>query len=104
MVPVITSTPQKLSITSSVIITSFTAVLIVVAHWLGWELWLPIFIPIIFLISYFTTLYMLSVLINDKITPIYKTIREVPIEVKRLTKLIHGQRDIIAEVDQEVKL
>ena len=104
MVPIITSTPQKLSITSSVIITSFTAILIVVAHLLGWVLWLPIFIPIIFLISYFTTLYMLSVLINDKITPIYKTIREVPIEVKRLTKLIHGQKDIIAEVDQEVKL
>jgi two-component system phosphate regulon sensor histidine kinase PhoR len=63
-----------------------------------------IFVPITFLISYLTTLYILSVLIIDKITPIYKTIREVPIEGKQLTRLIHGKRDIIAEVDQEVKL
>lgn len=104
MVPIKTSTPQKLSLTSSFIITAFTAVLMIVAHWLGWALWLTLFIPVLFLISYFTTLYMLSVLINDKITPIYKTIREVPIEMKRVTRLIHGNRDIIAEVDQEVKL
>ena len=103
MVSIKPSTPQKLAITSSVIITTFTAILMIIAHWLGWEIWLAIFIPIIFLISYFTSLYILSVLINDKITPIYKTIREVPIEVKRLTKLINS-KDIIAEVDQEVKM
>ena len=104
MVPLKTSTPQKLSITSSFIITVFGAILLGAAHWLGWSVWSAIFIPILFLISYFTTLYMLSILINDKITPIYKTIREVPIEMKRMTKLIHGNRDIIGEVDQEVKL
>jgi two-component system, OmpR family, phosphate regulon sensor histidine kinase PhoR len=104
MVPLKTSTPQKLSITSSTIITAFSALLMITAHWLGWTMWWALFIPVIFLIGYFTNLYMLSVLINDKITPIYKTIREVPIEMKRMTKLIHGNRDIIAEVDQEVKL
>jgi two-component system phosphate regulon sensor histidine kinase PhoR len=103
MVSIKPSTPQKLAITSSVTITTFTAILTIIAHWLGWEIWLPIFIPIIFLISYFTTLYILTVLIKDKITPIYKTISEVPIEVKRLTQLISGKRDIVAEVDQEVK-
>jgi two-component system phosphate regulon sensor histidine kinase PhoR len=104
MVPIKISTPRKLSITSSVIITIVTTLLMIVAHLLGWAFWLAIFIPVLFLISYFTTLYMLTVLINDKITPIYKTIREVPIEIKRVTKLIHGNKDIIAEVDQEVKL
>ena len=104
MVPIKTSTPQRLSITSSVIITLFSALLMIVAHWLGWKLWSALFIPILFLIAYMTNLYMLSVLINDKITPIYKTIREVPIEMKRVSKLIPGNRDIIAEVDHEVKL
>ncbi len=103
MVPIKTSTPQKLAITSSVIITAVTTVLMIAAHMLGWALWLVIFIPVLFLTCYFTTLYILSVLINDKITPIYKTIREVPIEMKRITRLIPGNRDIIAEVDQEVK-
>jgi two-component system phosphate regulon sensor histidine kinase PhoR len=102
MISIKTSTPQKLSITSSAIITAFTVLLMVIAHWLGWGIWLVMFIPVLFLISYFATLYMLSVLINDKITPIYKTIREVPIEMKRLTRLM-GNRDIISEVDQEVK-
>ena len=104
MVPIKTSTPQRLSITSSVIITLFSALLMIVAHWLGWKLWSALFIPILFLIAYMTNLYMLSVLINDKITPIYKTIREVPIEMKRASRIIPGNRDIIAEVDQEVKL
>ena len=104
MIPVKTNTPQKLSITSSIIITAFTAILMMIAHWLGWTFWLPIFIAVLFLISYFTTLYILSILINDKITPIYKTISEVPFEMKRITKLMHGNRDLIAEVDQEVKL
>jgi len=103
MVSIKSSTPQKLSFFASIIITLFTGGLMVVLHWFGWELWMLIFIPVSFLICYFTTLYILSVLINDKITPIYKTIREVPIEGKRLNRLINGKTDIIAEVDQEVK-
>lgn len=97
------STPQRLSITSSVIITTLITLLILFTRGMKWELLLAVCIPIILLIAYITTLYILSVLINDKITPIYKTIREVPIEVKRIAKLISGNQDIIAEVDQEVK-
>jgi len=103
MVSIKSSTPQKLSFFASIIITVFTAVLLVILHWLGFEIWMVVFIPISFLLCYFTILYILSVLINDKITPIYKTIREVPIEGKRLTRLITGKTDIISEVDQEVK-
>ncbi len=103
MVSIKSSTPQKLSFFASIIIIVFTAVLMLILNWLGWMIWMVIFIPASFLICYFTILYILSVLINDKITPIYKTIREVPIEGKRLTRLITGKTDIIAEVDQEVK-
>jgi len=103
MVSIKSSTPQKLSFFASIIITVFTAILMVILHWLGFEIWMVVFIPVSFLLCYFTVLYILSVLINDKITPIYKTIREVPIEGKRLTRLITGKTDIIAEVDQEVK-
>ena len=104
MISIKSITPQKLSFIASIIITAFSTVLLIISNWLGWEIWMIIFVPITFLISYLTTLYILSVLIIDKITPIYKTIREVPIEGKQLTRLIHGKRDIIAEVDQEVKL
>ena len=104
MISIKSNTPQKLSLASSLIITTFTAALMVVVLWLDSEIWMVVFIPVIFLIAYFTTLYILSILINDKITPIYKTIREVPIEGKRLTRMIIGKSDIIAEVDQEVKM
>ena len=103
MVSLKPSTIQKLSFTSSIIITSITTLLILTIVWLKSEFWIAIFVPVIFFVTYFTTLYILSILIDDKITPIYKTIREVLIEVKRLTRLINGKKDIIAEVDQEVK-
>ena len=104
MVSLKSITPQKLSFFASIVISAFATVLVFISHWLGWEIRMLIFIPVMFLASYFTTLYILSVLINDKITPIYKTIREVPIEGKRLTRMIQGKSDIIAEVDQEVKM
>jgi two-component system phosphate regulon sensor histidine kinase PhoR len=104
MISIKSSTPQKLSIIASIIITVISTVLLFIPYFLGWEIWMIIFIPITYIISYFTTLYIQSVLINDKITPIYKTIREVPIERKRITSFIHREKDIIAEVDQEVKL
>lgn len=104
MISIKSITPQKLSFIASIIITAFSTVLLIISHWLGWAIWMVVFIPITFLIAYITTIYILSVLIIDKITPIYKTIREAPIEGKQLTRLIHGKRDIIAEVDQEVKL
>ena len=104
MISIKSSTPQKLSIIASIIITVFSAVLFFIPYLLGWEIWMIIFIPFLYIISYLTTLYIQSVLINDKITPIYKTIREVPIERKRITSFMHGEKDIIAEVDQEVKL
>ncbi len=104
MIPIKTSTPQKLSISSSFIITIFAAFLLLIAYGLNWNIWTIALIPLLLLFSYFTNLYMFSVLINDKITPIYKTIREVPVEMKRSARLIHGNRDVLAEVDQEVKL
>lgn len=104
MVSLKSITPLKLSITSSTIITLFCAIFIIISHLLGWAIWMVIFIPMIFIISYITTIYILSVLINDKITPIYKTIREVPIEGKKLSKIIYGKSDIISEVDHEVKI
>ena len=104
MIFIKSGTPQKLSIASSVIITAFTTVLIVISLWMGLETLMLAFIPIISIVTYLTTLYMLSVLINDKITPIYKTIREVPIEGKKHTKSNIANKDIIAEVNQEVKL
>ena len=98
-----TSTPQKLSIISAAIITLTTSLLIFISHYLGLGMWLILSISFIFVIAYFTTFFILSSLINDKITPIYKTIREVPVEGKKLTKISDGKTDIIAEVDKEVK-
>ena len=104
MISLKSKTPQKLSIFASIIITVFSSVLLIFSHWLGWEIWMVVFIPVTFLMAYSTTLYILSILISDKIAPIYKTIREIPGDGKRQTRLNQGKRDIIEEVDQEVKM
>ncbi len=96
-------TPKKLSVVSSLVITFFTAILLIASLLLGGEAWILIFVPFLFLLSYFTTLYILNYLIKEKITPIYKTISDVPLEGKKITSSVERSKDIISEVDKDVK-
>lgn len=65
--------------------------------------WGFIFVPFFFLVSYVLILYILNHLIYNKIKPIYKTIREVPVTSKKTLRKIEGGQDIINEVNREVK-
>ena len=95
-------TPSKLSLIASLVTTLFTALLITLNYFFGHAIFLFILIPVIFLLSFFTTSYILNYLINDKITPIYKTISGNPGKDKR--KRRDRQKDILAEVEHDVKL
>jgi two-component system phosphate regulon sensor histidine kinase PhoR len=63
-----------------------------------------IFIPFIFSIAYVTTYYVLKILIAEKIEPIYKTIREIPYDGKKLNQSGDIKKDTISEVDIDVKM
>ena len=103
MISIKPDTPQKLSLISATIITVPTAVVTVFLDWLDVGDLICLIIPIVFILAYYTTIYALSKLISDKITPIYKTILELPLESRKLSNLITGRRDVISEVDKEVK-
>jgi two-component system phosphate regulon sensor histidine kinase PhoR len=95
-------TPSKLSLVSSLVTTLFTALLLAVNYFFGHALLLVILIPFIFLLSFLTTSYILNYLINDKITPIYKTISGIPGKDRRKKK--ERNKDILAEVEHDVKI
>lgn len=69
---------------------------------LGHAFWLVLLIPLIFVLSFLTTSYLLNYLINDKITPIYKTISGVPGNKRRRRK--ERNKDVLAEVEHDVKI
>ena len=94
-------TPKKLSLVSSLILTILTGISLAVASIWGGKAWIYIFLPFFFLISNVTILYILNYLIRDKITPIYKTISDVPIKGSKLD--VEKSKDIISEVETDVK-
>ena len=95
-------TPGKLSLVSSLITTLFAALLLTLNYYFGYPLLLVVLIPVIFLLSFQSTSYILNYLINDKITPIYKTISGVPGNEKKKKK--ERNKDILSEVEHDVKI
>ena len=95
-------TPGKLSLASSLITTLFAALLLTLNYYFGYPLLLVVLIPAIFLLSYLSTSYILNYLINDKITPIYKTISGTPGIERR--KKRERNKDILSEVEHDVKI
>ena len=93
-------TPSNLSLVSSLVTTLFTALLITINYYYGHPFLLVVLIPFIFLLSFLTTSYILNYLINDKITPIYKTISGIPGKKKKKDR----NKDILAEVEHDVKI
>jgi len=102
--PVKSITPASLSTISSIIVTFFSMVLLALSHILGWDIWMLVFIPFNFAVAYFTTQYVLKILISEKIAPIYKTIGEVTYDGKNIQENNENRKDIITEVDMDVKM
>ncbi|MCE1200236.1 MAG: ATP-binding protein [Marinilabiliales bacterium] len=97
-------TPSKLSLITSLVTTLFTAMLLILNYLIGAVHWLFILIPAIFMVSFLTTSYILNYLINDKITPIYKTISGVQDKDKSRKRKKERNKDILAEVEHDVKI
>jgi two-component system, OmpR family, phosphate regulon sensor histidine kinase PhoR len=102
--PVKSITPASLSTISSIIVTFFSMLLLALSHILGWDIWMLVFIPFNFAVAYFTTQYVLKILISEKIAPIYKTIGDFPFNGKKIKENIENRKDIITEVDLDVKM
>jgi two-component system phosphate regulon sensor histidine kinase PhoR len=94
--------PKSIALVLSGTYTAVLFLLTIVALQLDEKYWVVVFGPAFFAISYSFVNFLLNALIESKIRPIYKTIREVPVEGKKLIKKQEVAEDIISEVDKEV--
>lgn len=94
--------PKSIALILSITITSlFLLYTFIILQFEG-KYWSFVFVPVFFGVTYSFVAFMLNRLIESKIRPIYKTIREVPVEGKKLIKKQEDGIDIISEVDKEV--
>ncbi len=93
---------KKLAFYMSLMVTVLSLLFTVVLRYSGSPFYLNfLLILVFFIILYFTVIYILKIYINNKIEPIYKVIREIPIQGK--TKKKNQEGNIIADVQKEVE-
>ena len=93
---------KKLAFYMSLMVTVLSLLFIVVLRYFGSPFYLNFLLIVVFFIMlYFTVIYILKIYINNKIEPIYKVIREIPIQGK--TKKKNQEGNIIADVQKEVE-
>lgn len=99
-----TYSAKRLSLTISILLLAFNAGFFLILSHKGFQsVYTITFIVLFGAISYFLVLFILNKYINDKIKPIYKTIREVPISGKREKLLEKFTTTNISAVQKEVE-
>lgn len=99
-----TYSSKRLSLSISVLLLVFNTVFYLALSQKGFHsLYSLLFIILFGVISYFLVLFILNRYINEKITPIYKTIREVPISGKKGKMLEKFIATNISDVQKEVE-
>lgn len=99
-----TYSAKRLSLTISILLLVFNAGFFLILLHKGFQSVYSISFIILFgAISYFLVLFILNRYINDKIKPIYKTIREVPISGKKEKLLEKFTTTNISAVQKEVE-
>lgn len=99
-----TYSAKRLSLSISVLLLIFNSAFFLFFSQKGvHSLYSIIFIVLFGAVSYFLVLFILNRYINEKITPIYKTIREVPISGKKEKLLEKFSPTNISDVQKEVE-
>ncbi|HET6556802.1 MAG TPA: ATP-binding protein [Prolixibacteraceae bacterium] len=99
-----TYSAKRLSLSISVLLLIFNSAFYLFFSQKGFHsLYSITFIILFGAISYFLVLFILNRYINEKITPIYKTIREVPISGKKEKLLERFSPTNISDVQKEVE-
>lgn len=99
-----TYSAKRLSLTISILLLVFNAGFFLILSQKGFQSVYSIAFIILFgAVSYFLVLFILNRYINDKIKPIYKTIREVPVSGKKEKLLEKFTATNISAVQREVE-
>lgn len=99
-----TYSSRQLSLYTSGILTAGAAFLMLANYYVSHNLLFILIFTLIFLFfTYFVLNYMLNRYITDKIKPVYKTIRDLPVSVQAQEDKISAHVDVISDVRQEVE-
>ncbi len=99
-----TYTSRQLTLYISVLLTSLALIFLLFTWWLSpGILVLLIFILIFFLTSYFYVTFVINKYISDKIRPVYKTIKDLPLSGKKLAEKSSDSTNLLSNVKFEVE-
>ncbi|HAX96075.1 MAG TPA: two-component sensor histidine kinase, partial [Prolixibacteraceae bacterium] len=99
-----TYTSKRLAFYITGILTLIMVFFMLVNFYAGHHLVLVFISTVLFHgISYFVVLYLLNRFIADKIKPVYKTIRDLPVSGKKLDMQITSDTNVLTHVRQEVE-
>ncbi len=99
-----TYSSQQLTAYIAVLLTSLATLLILFTWWLSPGIYLVIlFIILFFVISYFYIMFVINKYISDKIKPVYKTIKDLPLSGKKLAEKSSDSTNLLSNVKFEVE-
>ncbi|WP_372948052.1 sensor histidine kinase [Mariniphaga sp.] len=99
-----TYSSRQLTIYISLLLTSLATLLLVFTWWLspGFLVLLG-FVLLFFLASFFYVMFVINKYISDKIRPVYKTIKDLPLSVKKLEEKSSDSTNLLSNVKFEVE-
>lgn len=99
-----TYSSRQLTAYIAVLLTSLATLLLLLTWWLspGWIM-LIVFIAIFYTVSYFYVMYVINKYISDKIRPVYKTIKDLPLSGKKLAEKSSDSNNLLSNVKFEVE-
>lgn len=99
-----TYSSRQLTLYISLLLTAFVAVLLIFAWWFESGIFvLPGFAVVFFIVSYFYVNFIINKYISDKIRPVYKTIKDLPLSGKKLAEKSSDSTNLLSNVKFEVE-
>ncbi len=99
-----TYSSRQLTAYIAVLLTSLAALFILLTWWLSPGIFLVVvFIALFFIASYFYIMFVINKYISDKIKPVYKTIKDLPLSGKKLAEKSSDSTNLLSNVKFEVE-
>ena len=99
-----TYSSRQLTVHVAVLLTTLTAIFLFIT----WKLqpgiiFIALFIVLFFLVAYFYVMFIVNKYIWDKIRPVYKTIKDLPLSGKKLAEKSSDSTNLLSNVKFEVE-
>lgn len=99
-----TYSSRQLTVYIAVLLTSLAALFLLLEWWLSPGLVLiMVFVVVFFIASYFYIMFVINKYISDKIKPVYKTIKDLPLSGKKLAEKSSDSTNLLSNVKFEVE-